>query len=178
LTYSTCPNCGIRIGSRHGIGPTQCPRCLARTGLSVDLVDAVRREHEAPSTASDNSGGIAMARETAPTTESWIEHGALSIRTERDPAQVCVVEFYGELDLAGIEVAADELRRCEQTDAEEIIVDLSGLDFIDSSGLRILLETYQSERQNGNRLLFLRGSEPVERVMHLTRLDEVLPFAD
>lgn len=178
MTYSTCPNCGIRIGSRHGIGPTQCPRCLARKGLTVDLVDAVRPEREALSTAPDESGGVATARETAPTAETWIEHGALSIRTERDPAQVYLVEFYGEFDLAGIEVAANELRRCEQTDAEEIIVDLSGLDFIDSSGLRVLLETYQSEGQNGHRLLFLRGSEPVERVMHLTRLDEVLPFAE
>ena len=178
MTYSTCPNCGIRIGSRHGIGPTQCPRCLARKGLSVDLVDAVPRERVAPSPTADKSGGIAMATETAPAAETWIEHGALSIRTERDPEEVCVVEFYGELDLAGIEVAANELRRCEQTDAEEIIVDLSGLDFIDSSGLRVLLETYQEEGQNGNRLRFLRGSEPVERVMHLTCLDEVLPFAD
>ncbi len=62
------------------------------------------------------------------TYESWIEQGALSIRTERDPAQVYVVEFYGELVLAGIEVAAKELRHSEQTDAEEIIVDLSGLE--------------------------------------------------
>jgi len=119
-----------------------------------------------------------MDGEMGPRTEAWTEHGPLSIRTERDPAEVYVVEFYGELDLAGTEVAAAELRRCEQADVGEIIVDLSGLDFIDSTGLRVLIETYTKDRQNGNRLRFLRGSLPVERVMHLTRLDEVLPFAD
>jgi len=44
MTYSTCPNCGIRIGSRDGTGPARCPRCLARKGFSVDLIQAVRRE--------------------------------------------------------------------------------------------------------------------------------------
>jgi anti-sigma B factor antagonist len=113
-----------------------------------------------------------------PASEAWVEHGVLSIRTERDPAEVYVIEFYGEFDLAGAELATKELRRCEQTDVEEIIVDLSGLDFIDSTGLGILVETFKSERQNGNRLRFLRGSGSVERVIQLTRLDEVLPFAD
>jgi anti-sigma B factor antagonist len=119
-----------------------------------------------------------MASEVEPTSDAWIEHGALSIRTERDSAEVYVIEFYGELDLAGTELAAEELRRCEQSDVREIIVDLSGLDFIDSTGLGVLVEIYNSERQNGNRLRFLRGSGPVERVMHLTCLDGVLPFAD
>jgi anti-sigma B factor antagonist len=119
-----------------------------------------------------------MASEVAQASESWIEHGALSIRTEREPAGVYVVELYGELDLAACEVAAQALRRCGQTEVEEIIVDLSGLDFIDSSGLQVLLETHKADRENGNRLLFLRGADPVERVIRLTRLDEVLPFAD
>ena|SRR5829696_8430788 len=119
-----------------------------------------------------------MAAEVALAREGWIERGPLSIRTERDPAEVWVIEFYGELDLAGSEVAAKELRRCEQTDVEEIIVDLSGLDFIDSSGLGVLVENYKSDRENGNRLRFLQGPAPIQRVMELTGLDTVLPFAD
>jgi anti-sigma B factor antagonist len=119
-----------------------------------------------------------MLREAAPASGSWIEQGPLSIRVEREPAELYVIEFYGELDLAGSEVAAEALRRCAQSDVKEIIVDLSGLDFIDSSGLNVLVESFKSDRQNGNRLRFLRGPDPVERVMKLTSLDEVLPFAD
>jgi hypothetical protein len=44
MTYSTCPNCGVRIGSRDGLGPTRCPRCLARKGERVELTAALRRE--------------------------------------------------------------------------------------------------------------------------------------
>jgi anti-sigma B factor antagonist len=118
-----------------------------------------------------------MATEISPSSCAWIERGTLSIRTEREPG-VYVVEFYGELDLAGSEVAADALRSGAETDVEAIIVDLSGLEFIDSSGLRVLVEAFRSERQDGNRLCFLRGSDSVQRVMELTRLDTVLPFAD
>jgi anti-sigma B factor antagonist len=109
---------------------------------------------------------------------NWIEHGPLSIRAEREPAELYIIEFYGELDLAGTEVAASVLRDCAEADVEEIIVDLSGLHFIDSSGLAVLVESFKGERRNGNRLRFLRGSDSVQRVMELTRLDSVLPFAD
>ena len=149
---------------------------MARKGLSVDPVRGSRALP--PRTASTEPNGAAASREAASASGTRIDHGALSIRTERYPAEVYIVEFYGELDLAGIQVAAEELRRCEQTDVEEIIVDLSGLDFIDSSGLQVLVESFNSERRNGNRLRFLRGSESVQRLMELTRLDVVLPFAD
>jgi|SRR5829696_787349 len=109
---------------------------------------------------------------------TWVEQGALSVRRERGPAELYVVEFYGELDLGSVECAASELRCCADSDVEEIIVDLSGLDFIDSTGLGVLVHAYRSDRENGNRLRFLRGSAPVQRVMELTSLDTVLPFAD
>ena len=174
MTYGTCPSCGIRLGSRDGIGPTRCPRCLARKGLSVVRTPRAQRLRA----ASSEPDGLARPREAAPASGTWSEHGPLSIRTERDPTEVYIVEFYGELDLAGTEAAATELRRCEETDVEEIIVDLSRLDFIDSSGLQVLVESFKRDRQNGNRLRFLRGPDPVQRVIELTCLDAVLPFAD
>ena len=61
---------------------------------------------------------------------------------------------------------------------DQIIVDLSGLDFIDSSGLRVLVSAYERERLGADRLVFLRGRSPVQRIMKLTELDSVLPFID
>ena len=99
------------------------------------------------------------------------------MRREREAA-LYVIGFYGELDLASAECAATELRRCTASDVDEIVVDLSGLDFIDSTGLNILLQAYEREPQNGNRLRFLRGPAPVQRLIELTRLDTMLPFGD
>jgi anti-sigma B factor antagonist len=106
------------------------------------------------------------------------EAGALSIRAERSPAELYVLELYGEFDLAAAELAGGELDRALESDVDEVIVDLSGLDFIDSTGLHVLWSAHARESAGANRLRFLRGSAPVERVFNLTGLDTVLPFAD
>ena len=111
-------------------------------------------------------------------TGQWIENGPLTIRSEREPAELYVVELFGEFDLSGIQAAEGELRRVEESGVERIIVDLSGLDFIDSSGLRVLASAYERERRGADRLVFLRGRDPVERIMKLTELESILPFID
>jgi len=111
-------------------------------------------------------------------TGAWVEAGPLSIRTERDPDELYVIEFYGEFDLSGAELATAELERVQRSDVEEIIIDLSGLDFIDSTGLAILCRAYRREREGANRAVFLRADGQVQRVFDLTCLSSALPFAD
>jgi anti-sigma B factor antagonist len=108
----------------------------------------------------------------------WSERGPLSIRCERELEGTYVVELCGELDLAGIEFVADELARVEESDAVRILVDLSGLEFADSAGLRVLLQAAQRSAGNSGRLTFLRPQGAVARVMSLTQMDTLLPFDD
>jgi anti-anti-sigma factor len=100
------------------------------------------------------------------------------MRTERDPADLYVVELFGELDLSAAESAAHELERIRQSDVKEIIVDLSGLHFIDSSGLAVLCQIYRREREGPNRVVFLRAEGLVQRVFDITHLSSELPFVD
>jgi hypothetical protein len=44
----SCPRCGFRIGTRGGITPLRCPRCLARRGAKVELVEALLAERMRP----------------------------------------------------------------------------------------------------------------------------------
>jgi anti-sigma B factor antagonist len=108
----------------------------------------------------------------------WAERGPLTIRSERELEATYVVELYGELDLAGVEFVADELARVEESDAARILVDLSALEFVDSSGLRVLLHAAQRSAAGSGRLAFLRPQGAVARVMALTQMDSLLPFAD
>jgi anti-anti-sigma factor len=87
---------------------------------------------------------IANAR---PDTGMWLEKGPFSIRTERMPEDLYVVELYGEFDLSAAELARPELERVRQSDVKEIIVDLSGLEFIDSTGLSALCQVYREEKE-------------------------------
>ena len=82
----------------------------------------------------------------------------------------------GELDIATVELLERALLEVEQTDVETIVLDLSGLDFIDSTGLRLVIDT--NERCGGpdGRLGVIAGSPAVERLLDLVGLRELLPL--
>lgn len=100
---------------------------------------------------------------------------SLSLNYDRDDF---VVEVFGELDVAGAPELQQVLDRAEATEAKRIVVDLSGLEFIDSTGISVLVKAARRSSMNAGRLRLLRGAGQVERVMALCRLHERLPFAD
>lgn len=101
--------------------------------------------------------------------------GTLGLRSTRE-GETHIVELLGELDIAGAPRLEAELRAVEATDAEAIVVDLSGLEFIDSTGIRMLL--LASDRcSEGRRMSILRGPKQVHRVFEITDLVNRLPFA-
>lgn len=106
-----------------------------------------------------------------------IERGPLTIRSRRQEDEH-VVALCGELDLGGVEAVQDEMRRVEQTDAGRIIVDLSALEFMDSTGLRATLQIYARSSTDGNRVVFLRGGPVVQRLFEITGTEGRLPFID
>jgi len=102
--------------------------------------------------------------------------GSLSLRSERD-GETHVVALLGELDIAGAPALEEELLRVEATDAAKIVVDLSRLEFIDSTGIRLVVMA--ADRCSGHgRLTLLRGPKQVHRVFEITDLAQRLPFAD
>ena len=116
-----------------------------------------------------------MTDETSP--RVTIELGQLTIRSSRQEDEH-VVALCGEFDLGGVEAAQEEMRRVEQTDAGRIIVDLSGLEFMDSSGLHAILEIDAHSRVNGNRVVFLRAAPTVQRLLEITDTEGRLCFLD
>jgi anti-anti-sigma factor len=70
------------------------------------------------------------------------------------------------------------MRRAEADAPEVVVIDLSGLDFMDSTGLRILVTAHERARNAGRRLVLIRGNEMIQRVLRLTRLDERLEIVE
>jgi anti-anti-sigma factor len=101
--------------------------------------------------------------------------GSLILRSERD-GDTHVVALLGELDIAGAPALEEELLRVEDSDALKIVVDLSSLEFIDSTGIRLVVMA--ADRSSGGRLTLLRGPKQVHRVFEITDLAKRLPFAD
>jgi anti-anti-sigma factor len=89
-----------------------------------------------------------------------------------------VVVLAGELDLSTVVQAEDVLFRVEHETEGPLIVDLSHLTFIDSTGLRLILAAHARAIKRGRPCAIVRGPEAVHRVFHLTRLEERLAFTD
>jgi anti-anti-sigma factor len=103
--------------------------------------------------------------------------GELTMRSARKD-EVHVIALEGELDLAGADLFEGELRRVEATDAQRIVLDLRKLQFIDSTGVRLIYLADARSRQDGDRLWIRRGPDTVHRIFVLTDLADRLPFMD
>jgi anti-anti-sigma factor len=106
-----------------------------------------------------------------------LQAGRLTLHSSRDGA-LHTIRLDGELDIASAPDVERELLAVEATDALSIVLDLSTLRFIDSTGVRLLLSAYARSRRDANRLVLLRGPAAVQRVFELTGIAEHLPFAD
>jgi anti-anti-sigma factor len=103
--------------------------------------------------------------------------GAFTMSSERR-GDVHTIRPCGELDVATAGGVQRELERVEATDARSIVVDLSGLTFMDSTGVRLVLSARARSRADANRLALLRGPAAVQRTLELCGVDGLLPFAD
>jgi anti-sigma B factor antagonist len=101
----------------------------------------------------------------------------LTISTvERDGGLVITAE--GELDLSTAPLLDAAVLAAEATGAAIITVDIDAVTFIDSTGLRALIEAQLRSQQDGNRLRLTRGSPQAQRLFSLAAVHELLPFVD
>src|SRR3954454_778290 len=101
-----------------------------------------------------------------------------AMRSERSNGEAHV-SVLGELDLSVIGSVDREIERAEASDAGRIVLDLGELEFLDASGVRLLLHLSARSKSNGERLCITRARSPqVQRVIELTGAADVLPFVD
>lgn len=80
----------------------------------------------------------------------------------------------GELDIVSTPVLEKTLAELSTSDAELVVVDLRGLQFMDSTGLHLLIQAQQQAHDLGRRFALVRGPDQVQRLFDLTGLTETL----
>ena len=105
-----------------------------------------------------------------------IEEGSLTIQSE--PQDARFVSLYGELDGENARALEDEFIRIEATSVSRIVLDLSELEFIDSTGLAVIVRADTRARNDGHVLRLLRPRGQVGRAFELSGLDELLAFGN
>jgi anti-anti-sigma factor len=99
------------------------------------------------------------------------EHLQIGIRVERDTA---VLSLHGELDLVNAPLLDGEISSPAVSGAAMVVLDLEGLRFIDSTGLRAILSAHTIATERGQEFAVTPGVQQVKRLLRLTRIDDHL----
>jgi anti-anti-sigma factor len=96
----------------------------------------------------------------------------LRVRRERGHT---VLEFRGEIDLAAASEIAPHLDRETDRPAARVVIDLSGIDFFDCSGLRLLYRARSRVLERQGHVLLVCAHPLTLRVLRITGMSRLLP---
>lgn len=94
--------------------------------------------------------------------------------TDRSHGEITVVEVEGEIDVHTAPDLRERLIALADSGASPVVVDLSKVGFLDSSGLGVLAGVNKQLETHGRRLRIVCSDPRLVRLFSLTRLDEVL----
>jgi anti-anti-sigma factor len=90
---------------------------------------------------------------------------------------VSVARLKGEIDMTNAEELARVIGRSVSNTALGMVLDLSGVSYLDSAGIRMLFELGSRLRQRGQRMsLVIADETPVRRVLQLTNVGAMIPM--
>lgn len=89
-----------------------------------------------------------------------------------------VLALIGELDLASAPALEEQLEQAIGPDVAFVIVDLRGVQFMDSTGLATMIRAWQAARAAGRRFVVVKGGPQVDRLFELTSADEQFVIVD
>ncbi|HET8820254.1 MAG TPA: STAS domain-containing protein [Thermoleophilaceae bacterium] len=96
-------------------------------------------------------------------------------RIESDRA---IVTVRGDFDLEVAERVVAELAKVEEREPALLVVDLSGLSFMDSSGMGVVAAAHARAVEAGRRIVFVRPPYTVRRAFELSGFDDVIAVVD
>lgn len=134
--------------------------------------------HREPAPAQRSAAGVGPFAPKDRTVSEHIEPAGFTI-AERAEDGLLVIAPTGELDI--VSAAALEQHAAQAVSRGEhdaLLLDLSGLSFIDSTGLRAIVEVGKVCKESGREFSLAPGPPAVQRLFEVTGLDEVLPFVD
>jgi anti-anti-sigma factor len=124
------------------------------------------------SVANQPRGG---GREGIGSTES--ETGGQMEIERSNEGDVTIVAVHGVIKLGeSAKTFSRILEEVLQDETEKVLVDLEGIDHVDSTGLGELVGYLQRFEEQGRRIAFAKPAGRLRRLLQLTRLDEVMPI--
>jgi anti-sigma B factor antagonist len=147
-----CLNCGMTAPYK-GSGGDYCPRCLVREQKAVELITF----SDEPSSASGRSQGRLII-----TTSAEVDRYTLALS--------------GELDIVSAQMLDEIVAEACSAGAKEVVLDLGGIEFMDSEGLNAILRGRLLCKKHRCGYSLTPAQRPVQHLFEVTGLDGSIPF--
>jgi anti-anti-sigma factor len=98
--------------------------------------------------------------------------------TASEQGATSTIELEGEWDLAQQAATTDAIAHALDRRPACLLLDLSGLSFIDSCGVHVLINAHNRCAEQGASMVIIAGPRAVQRVFEICGLTETLSFAD
>jgi anti-anti-sigma factor len=95
--------------------------------------------------------------------------------TQSDLGQVAIVHVSGEIDMATSETMAERVLGRLAERPPTLVIDLSGVEFLGSAGLSVLIEASQQAEQGATTLRIIATAPPALRPLEISGLLDILP---
>lgn len=99
---------------------------------------------------------------------------AASATVAADDVGNTTVVLSGELDHEGVQLVENDVRWAVSQATDTVTIDGAGLSFVDSAGLRLILQAQMMAADHHVRFLIARPSENLVRLLELTGLDDLV----
>jgi anti-anti-sigma factor len=100
----------------------------------------------------------------------------LTVREAADGVRV--IDVAGEITAASDEALRDAHERAAQGGVRAVVLDFSGLDYMNSGGIGLIVTTLIRAQRSGHRLCAVGLSDHYRELFSLTRLDEAIGIYD
>jgi anti-anti-sigma factor len=176
----TCDRCGLSLRlQRSGLNLDRCPRCFAFAGVSVPL-GQTRSPMALGGTAllAPTPATEPVAEESPPVTQRRPSGFGYLIVSTQQHGSVTVVTLHGMLDLASEKCFEKAARRACEFGGDQLVIDLTSLEFLDGIGLQALLRARRRSLEHGQELVLVKGPPNVQRMFELTDTLDLFSFRD
>ena len=102
--------------------------------------------------------------------QGWFAATPFRSETERQSPDALILRLVGDIDIATAEAALADIRRSVRPPARVLLLELSGVTFCSSSGLRVLVQAADLANEHGIDLRLVGAGRPVRRPMEVTGL--------
>ena len=84
----------------------------------------------------------------------------------------------GDLDMGSVPILEERLRSALNGGGKQLVIDLRGLEFMDSTGLTMLTRWSRGAEQDGYELALVRGEDRIHRLFEITGMVAFFTFVD